>query len=105
METVAGCTGPEDGFVYGGEAGSVLTFVRKGREDGGDGGVAAAAGHPSLPQVLRWFWSLKHERGVLAYEVAELSERRDVGEETGWEVVFASNIGKRLLQHWFAPVW
>ncbi|CAB1098339.1 unnamed protein product [Ectocarpus sp. CCAP 1310/34] len=97
IETVAGCTGPEDGFVYGGEAGSVLTFVRKGREDGGDSGVAAAAaaaGHPSLPQVLRWFWNLKHERGVLAYEVAELNERRDVGQETGWEVVFASNVGR-----------
>ncbi|CBJ28200.1 conserved unknown protein [Ectocarpus siliculosus] len=98
IETVAGCTGPEDGFVYGGEAGSVLTFVRKGREDGGDSGVAAAAaaaaGHPSLPQVLRWFWNLKHERGVLAYEVAELNERRDVGQETGWGVVFASNVGR-----------
>ncbi|CAB1098391.1 unnamed protein product [Ectocarpus sp. CCAP 1310/34] len=28
----------------------------------------------SCPQVLRWFWSLEHERGVLAYDVAELSE-------------------------------
>ncbi|CAM9605412.1 unnamed protein product, partial [Scytosiphon promiscuus] len=29
-KAVAGCTGPEDGFVYGGDAGNVLTYVRRG---------------------------------------------------------------------------
>ncbi|CAN0041066.1 unnamed protein product [Pylaiella littoralis] len=111
-EAVAGCTAAEDGFVYGGETGNVLTFVRRGSGEGGGGGRGGGSdrGHaehngggsdsgagvdrPALPDVLRWFWRVKHDRGVLAYEVAELEERRDVGVETGWEVIFASNVGR-----------
>lgn len=110
---VDGCTGPEDGFVYGGGAGKVLTFARRGRgaektysgranldrnsggaSGGGDGGAEGFVDDPALPDVLRWFWTLKHDRGVLAYEVPKLEERRDVGGETGWEVVFLSNVGE-----------
>lgn len=104
-EAVAGCTAVDAGFVYGGETGNVLTFVRKGRgergsdhdhvqRNGGGSDDGAGVDSPALPDVLKWFWRLKHDRGVLAYEVAELEERRDIGSETGWEVIFASNIGK-----------
>eukprot|EP00903_Cladosiphon_okamuranus_P017947 g16514.t1 len=93
-ERVAGCTGPEEGFVYGGDAGKVLAFVRTGRREDGGGGAAAARG-PALADVLRWFWKLKHDRGVLSYQVnEELETRREVGTETGWEVVFTRNIGR-----------
>lgn len=111
-EAVAGCTAADDGFVYGGETGNVLTFVRKGR--GGEGGGrgsdhdraerngggsddGAGVDNPALPDVLKWFWKLKHDWGVLAYEVAELEERRDIGSESGWEVIFASNNGKHRV--------
>lgn len=98
-ERVAGCTGPADGFVYGGDPGNVLTFVRRGRGEDGGGGIGGAVGdNPALPDVLRWFWKLKHDRRVLSYQVnEELETRREVGAETGWEVVFTRNVGETSL--------
>lgn len=95
---MAGCTGPTEGFVYGGDPGKVLNFVRRGREDSGGGSRGAVDGRPALADVLRWFWKLKHDRGVLAYKVSEeLETRKGVGAETGWEVVFTRNVGKTSL--------
>lgn len=104
-ERVAGCTGPADGFVYGGDPGKVLTFVRRGRGGDDRGGGAVAEGR-ALADVLRWFWKLKHDRGVLSYQVnEELETRREVGTKTGWEVVFTRNIGKsELLPSFFVHV-
>ena len=106
-ERVAGCTGPADGFVFGGDPGRVLTFVRKGRAEAGGGGGGGGGGNgkvadgPALADVLRWFWELKHDRGVLSYEVTEeLETRREVGSETGWEVVFTRNQGVLRVYVW-----
>lgn len=100
---MADCTGPEDGYVYGGDNGNILTIVRRGRGRGGEGGldfpgenIGGGGSRPSLSEVLRWFWKLKHDRGVLAYEVEELETRRGAAGQDGWEVVFASNIGESL---------
>lgn len=89
--SVGECTGPEDGYVYGGDAARVLTFVRRGRSNDGGGGFVD---YPSLPEVLRWTWTAKRDRGVLSFKVAELETRRDTGVESGWECIFASNFGE-----------
>lgn len=111
-EGVRACTGRSDGFVYGGEAGKVLTFVRRGRASGDsesavgvdieDGDINGDVGggfvdRPALPEVIRWVQDLKRDRGVLSFVVTELEARRDRGVNSGWECFFVANFGAIVL--------
>lgn len=96
---VAECTGPDDGFVYGGDPGKVLSFVhhREGSDmaylEGGDVEGEIGGDYPALADVIRWVWMMKRDWGVLAFKVGKLESRIDRGVETGWECIFAANFG------------
>lgn len=99
VDAVSGCTGPNDGYVYGGEAASVLRFVRRGRGRNGDtGGGDGLMDNPALSDVIRWVWASKRDLGVLTYKLSEVAYRWDTGEESGWECVFVANFGKFWLR-------
>lgn len=105
------CTGPDDGYVFGGETANVLNFIHKGRGASSSNNYvdaragSGAATFPSLSEVLRWVWNAKRERGVLAYKVETLTSRRAKGEESGWECILAANFGELAVRLGFDIVF
>ena len=101
---VAECTGPEDGFVYGGDPGKVLSFVHHRESssnmvypEGGNVEGERGGDYPALSDVIRWVWMMKRDGGVLAFKVGKLESRRVEGVESGWECIFAANFGGFIL--------